>query len=98
MIRININNLYLEFIQKFQYSIIGDKIICKCGVHNKYKLPIPIKIINKVIIFEDYCCSFTCLLNFVKLNKEISNIKYFYTYNIILSIIPFLIQFTENNS
>ena len=88
---VDINLVYLHLIEKFQYSFISppEDYCVNCQKNPERNLPIPIKLKQNKIICKNNTCSFTCLIEYLKKQKQIGNMENIYSFNIVWTILPF---------
>ena len=75
--------------------IINEDNVMKCKYckknNNNSFLPIPIKKNKDVLLCRGWCCSYNCLITYLKKMKTEGNVNYNYSLNILWSCLPFFI-------
>jgi hypothetical protein len=92
---VDINLLYLFLLQRYVVTVVNESKKCDCKSSNV--IPIPVKKDKNKIFVDGTCCSFQCLLDYLDKMKFEGNIKYNYSFNILWTILPFMIDQTSQH-
>lgn len=96
-LEVDVNELYLTLLNKNPYKYAEEMplLVCqRCGIDDdtiRY-LPIPIKMNKQQIICHNVCCSFTCLVEYLKEQRNVCNMYMTYSFNILWYIMPHVVM------
>lgn len=89
---LSVNCVYLFLLRRYTLIYLNMSKKCKCKTDVHELLPIPVKKEKDKIIIEGMCCNFECMLHFLDYTPDM---RYQYTYNILWTILPFMVNQTE---
>ena len=82
-------SVFIKTVEKFERSFEREVKNCE---HNQKYLPVPIEKKGNVLVIGAFVCSFDCLESFVVKQRSEENIKFLYSFNIIFSILPWIVN------
>lgn len=93
LFEIDINQVYVYLLKRYTIVIRDYEKKCKCSNDDlQSSFFIPIKREKDKLFMNGYCCNFSCMLDFL---DHKSDMVYRYTYNILWTILPFMIAQTD---
>ena len=92
-LQLKIEEVFNEILKKKQIyqSEISTKCSNGCLTKTKTYIPIPIRKSRDQIWCKGWCCSYKCLIDFLRKQKTDGNVEYNYSLNIIWALMPFLV-------
>jgi hypothetical protein len=88
---LDINEVYLYLLKRYTIITKNSDKKCDCKSKNGSTLFIPIKKEKDKMFMYGYCCTFPCMLKFL---DHTSDMTYNYSYNVLWTILPFMIEQT----
>ena len=90
-IALSLEELYFHHIAKFEKQIdLTSSVCCSCQKQDPI-VPIPVNLKGNTITYRGACCSFLCLMKFLKT----ADMYYTYSYNVLLLAVPNLLKVPE---